>query len=117
MSNSVGLSAEEWLQWYALEASLMEIYKGEEEFWWQWSHQNWLLQGDANTTYYHAIANGTRQKCSFPCLWDQDDLLEDARDISNHIYSFYKVLLLLGDGARKELWRIVDVGAVSPCAW
>jgi hypothetical protein len=33
MSDSVGLSAEEWLQWYALEASLMEIYKGEEEFW------------------------------------------------------------------------------------
>jgi hypothetical protein len=21
------------------------------------------------------------------------------------------------DGARKELWRLVDVGAVSPCAW
>jgi hypothetical protein len=27
------------------------------------------------------------------------------------------VQVLLGDGARKELWRIVDVGAVSPCAW
>jgi hypothetical protein len=25
--------------------------------------------------------------------------------------------LLLGDEARKELWRIVDVGAVSPCVW
>jgi hypothetical protein len=25
--------------------------------------------------------------------------------------------VLLGDGARKELWRVVDVGAVSPCAW
>jgi hypothetical protein len=21
------------------------------------------------------------------------------------------------DDARKELWRVVDVGAVSPCAW
>jgi hypothetical protein len=21
------------------------------------------------------------------------------------------------DGARKELWRLVDVGAVCPCAW
>jgi hypothetical protein len=28
----VGLSAEEWLQRYALEDSLMEIYKGEEVF-------------------------------------------------------------------------------------
>jgi hypothetical protein len=25
--------------------------------------------------------------------------------------------LLLGDGARKELWRLVDMGAVSPYAW
>jgi hypothetical protein len=25
--------------------------------------------------------------------------------------------VLLGDDARKELWRVVDVGAVSPCAW
>jgi hypothetical protein len=33
VSNSVGLSAEEWLQRYTLEASLMEIYKGEEVFW------------------------------------------------------------------------------------
>jgi hypothetical protein len=33
MPDSVGLSAEEWLQRYALEASLMEIYKGEEVFW------------------------------------------------------------------------------------
>jgi hypothetical protein len=32
VSDSVGLSAEEWLQRYALEASLMEIYKGEEVF-------------------------------------------------------------------------------------
>jgi hypothetical protein len=28
-SDSVGLSAEEWLQRYALETSIMEIYKGE----------------------------------------------------------------------------------------
>ena len=32
-SDSVGLFAEEWLQRYALEASLMEIYKGDESFW------------------------------------------------------------------------------------
>jgi hypothetical protein len=25
--------------------------------------------------------------------------------------------VLLGDNASKELWRVVGVGAVSPCAW
>jgi mannosylglycoprotein endo-beta-mannosidase len=70
----------------------MEIYKGEESFWWQRSRQNWILKGDANTTYFHAIANGRRRKCSIPCLWDNDRLLEDNSDISAHTYSFYKEL-------------------------
>jgi hypothetical protein len=26
-------------------------------------------------------------------------------------------VLLLGDGARKDWWRVVGAGAVSPCAW
>jgi hypothetical protein len=95
-SDSVGLSAEEWLQRYALEASLMEIYKGEEVFWRQRSRQNWLLKGDANTAYFHAIANGRRRRCAIPCLWEDDNLLEDARDISNHVYSFFKELFTAG---------------------
>jgi hypothetical protein len=37
-SDSVGLIAEEWTHRYALENSLMEIYKGEESFWRQRSH-------------------------------------------------------------------------------
>jgi mannosylglycoprotein endo-beta-mannosidase len=93
-SDSVGLSAEEWLRRYALEDSLIEIYRGEEVFWRQRSRHNWLLRGDANTAYFHAIANGRRRKCSIPCLWDRDNLLEDARDISDHVYSFYKELFM-----------------------
>jgi hypothetical protein len=33
VSDSMGLTAEEWTHRYALETSLMEIYKGEESFW------------------------------------------------------------------------------------
>ena len=94
VSDSIGLSAEEWLRRYALENSLMEIYKREELFWRQRSRQNWLLKGDTNTAYFHAIANGRRRKCSIPYLWDGDHLLEEARDISSHIYSFYKELFM-----------------------
>jgi hypothetical protein len=95
-SDSMGLSAKEWLRRYALEDSLLEIYRGEEVFWRQRSRPNWLLRGDANTAYFHAIANGRRRKCSIPCLWDRDNLLEDARDISDHVYSFYKELYVAG---------------------
>jgi hypothetical protein len=95
-SDSVGLSTEEWLQRYALEAILMEIYKGEEVFWRQRSRQNWLLKGNANTAYFHAIANGQHRRCAIPYLWEDDNLLEDARDISTHIYSFFKELFTAG---------------------
>jgi hypothetical protein len=94
MLDSVGLTTKEWTHRYALETSLMEIYKDEELFWMQRSRQNWILKGDANTAYFHAIANGRRRKCSIPCLWDNDRLLEDNRDMSMHTYSFYKELFM-----------------------
>jgi mannosylglycoprotein endo-beta-mannosidase len=110
-SDSVGLSAEEWLRRYALEDSLLDIYRGEEVFWRQRSRQNWLLRGDANTAYFHAIANGRRRKCSIPCLWDRDNLLEDARDIFDHVYSFYKELFTVGP--RSGISLLVDVWPVG----
>jgi hypothetical protein len=58
VSDSVGLTAEEWTHRYALETSLMEIYKGEESFWRQRIRHNWILKGDADTAYFHAVANG-----------------------------------------------------------
>jgi hypothetical protein len=88
----VGLTAEEWTHRYTLETSLMEIYKGKESFWRQRSRQNWILKGDTNIAYFHAIANGHHRKCSIPYLWNNDRLLEDNSDISMHTYSFYKEL-------------------------
>uniref|UniRef100_A0ACD5XGU1 Uncharacterized protein n=1 Tax=Avena sativa TaxID=4498 RepID=A0ACD5XGU1_AVESA len=87
-----GLSAEAWSHRYALETSIMEIYRGEEAFWRQRSRQNWTVQGKWNTAYFHAIANGRRRKCSIPCLWEGGALLESPQALSSHIYSFYKSL-------------------------
>uniref|UniRef100_A0ACD5WFW5 Uncharacterized protein n=1 Tax=Avena sativa TaxID=4498 RepID=A0ACD5WFW5_AVESA len=91
-ADQVGLSADDWSHRYSLETSIMEIYKGKEAFWRQRSRQNWTIQGESNTAYFHAIANGRRRKCSIPCLWDEGSLLEDHREISDHIYAFYREL-------------------------
>ncbi|XP_020193058.1 uncharacterized protein [Aegilops tauschii subsp. strangulata] len=63
LADGQGLSPDDWLRRYSLEASFMDIYKSEE-----------------------------LRKCAIPFLWDGDALLENPVDISTHIYSFYKEL-------------------------
>jgi mannosylglycoprotein endo-beta-mannosidase len=47
-----------------LEGQLTHLLKMEQEYWRQRGRQSWLLHGDANTAYFHAIANGRRRKCT-----------------------------------------------------
>jgi mannosylglycoprotein endo-beta-mannosidase len=67
-ADATGLDEDEWALRYHLEDVLMQILSGEEEYWRQRGHQNWLLQGDANTAYFHAIANGRHCKCAIRSL-------------------------------------------------
>jgi hypothetical protein len=66
------LDEQDWAFRYYLEDELMNILSGEEEYERQRGRQNWLLQGDANTTYFHAIANGRRRKCAIRSLWTDE---------------------------------------------
>uniref|UniRef100_A0A453GIK2 Uncharacterized protein n=1 Tax=Aegilops tauschii subsp. strangulata TaxID=200361 RepID=A0A453GIK2_AEGTS len=53
----------------------MDIFSKEEEYWRRRGTQNWVLFGDANTAYFHAIANGRRRRSTIPLLWDGDRIL------------------------------------------
>ena len=57
-ADSLGLDDDEWLFRYHLEDQLLQIFRMEEEFWRQRGRVRWALQGDANTAYFHAVANG-----------------------------------------------------------
>ena len=59
-----GLSAEQWHLRYSLEQQMMNIYGLEETYWSQRAHVQWLEEGDANTAFFHAVANGRKRKCS-----------------------------------------------------
>ncbi|KAE8806951.1 putative NOT transcription complex subunit VIP2 [Hordeum vulgare] len=104
LADGSGLSPDDWLRRNSLDTSLMDIFKSEKLFWQRRGGQNWLLKGDANTAYFQAIANGHRRKCVIPFLWDGDVLLESPKDISSHIYSFYK-----------ELFSAASRGGASLC--
>jgi mannosylglycoprotein endo-beta-mannosidase len=68
VADGVGLNDEGWMRCYHLEETLVNLYLKEEDYWRQRSRINWTVEGDANTAYFHAIANGRRRKCAITTL-------------------------------------------------
>jgi hypothetical protein len=51
------------------------------------------LKGDANTTYFHAIANGRCRKCAILALRSDEGVISGKHAIQAHIYQFYENLM------------------------
>jgi hypothetical protein len=92
-ANASGLDEEGWAYRYYLEDQLMQILSSEEEYWKQRGRQNWLLKGDANMAYFHAIDNMRRHKCVIFSLQAEQGLILEVHDIQAHIYEFYMALM------------------------
>jgi hypothetical protein len=48
-----------------------------------------MLQGDANTKYFHACANGRKRRCAIMSLVTDSGTVVDKDEIKELIYSFY----------------------------
>ena len=77
-SDQHDISAEKWDERHKLEAELMSIYQQEELFWRKRGGEKWLLEGDANTGFFHRVANGRKRKCTITCLEDGDNLIAET---------------------------------------
>jgi hypothetical protein len=84
-----GLDEEGWGLRYFLEDQLLEILSAEEEYWCQRGRLLWTLQGDANTKYFHACANGRKRRCVIMSLAMDNGTVVDKEEIKELIYSFY----------------------------
>jgi hypothetical protein len=92
-ADSSGLDEEDWAFRYYLEYELMNILSVEEEYWRQRGRQNWILQGEANMAYFHAIANGRRCKSAIRSLTSQEGEILGHQAIQDHVYKFYVELM------------------------
>ena len=92
-ADTVGLDDEGWAMRYHLEGQLTHLDKVEEEYWRQRSRLNWLLKGDANTAFFHAIANGRRRKCAISRLITDQGIVTEPMALQAHIYDFYRALM------------------------
>ncbi|KAK1650153.1 hypothetical protein QYE76_067958 [Lolium multiflorum] len=93
LADSSGLDEDAWASRYHLEEQLLHIYRMEEEHWRQRGRVRWALQGDANTAYFHVVANGRRRKCNIARLSSDNGTITDPKLIQQHIYEFYRNLL------------------------
>jgi hypothetical protein len=107
-ADAAGLDEEGWAQRYHLEEQLLHLYRLEEEHWKQRGKTRWVLQGDANSAYFHAVANGRWRKCLISIINTPNGPITDQRLIQEHVYEFYRQLLgtnaTRGYGLAPETW-------------
>lgn len=72
--------------------NLKYILKEEELKWLQRSHDKELFEGDSNTKYYHAKANGRFRKNRIVKLVQDEGVIEGQNDLKEYITKFYKNL-------------------------
>ncbi|KAE8782336.1 putative NOT transcription complex subunit VIP2 [Hordeum vulgare] len=70
----------------------MDIYSKEDEYWQHGGSLKWVLFGDANTTYFQAIANDQHRRCTIPVLWDGARMIQEPEELRSHLDGFYKDL-------------------------
>jgi hypothetical protein len=92
-ADSLGIDDEAWALRYHLEDELLQIYRQEEDYWQQRGRVKWALHGDANTLYFHLVANGRRWKCAITALSTPEGIILEPRLVQEHIYAFYRELL------------------------
>lgn len=102
------LASHEWEQRYAWEEDLVGIYSMEEVMWQTRGGEKWLLEGDANTGYFHGVANGRKRKCFIRSLEEDGILITETQALQQHITDFYKHLFHSGPQSKlklhPELW-------------
>jgi hypothetical protein len=86
------LTLEEWEERLEVEDKLEDINISEELHWKQKAGNKWLLEGDANTHFFHQFANGRRRKNLIASLESEEGEIRGQKEITDHIVVFYKNL-------------------------
>jgi hypothetical protein len=92
MEETIILTIDQKIRKSHVQEELLLIYEHEEEFWRQRGREQWLLQGDNNTEFFHRCANGQKRKRMMFSLQNGTKLIQGTDDLLAHATSFYKEL-------------------------
>jgi hypothetical protein len=71
----------------------LALLEQEEDYWFSRCHEQWLLNGDNNTSYFHKIANG-RRKMTIVSLENDVVVIEGDDNLLQHATDYYTNLLM-----------------------
>src|SRR3954469_12772435 len=73
-------------------AEIARLLREEELKWYQRSKAKFILEGDANTRYFHAVANGKHKKKRIHSLIQDEGMIEGQEHLKSYITTYYKSL-------------------------
>jgi hypothetical protein len=82
---------------HVLNERLTELLREEEIKWYQRAKVKHLLEGDANTKYFHLLANGRHRKTRIFHLEDGENIITGDAQLKQHITSYYRNLFGPGE--------------------
>jgi hypothetical protein len=91
-AESITLNQSELDLKHVLNERLAELLREEEIKWYQRAKAKHLLEGDANTKYYHLLANGRHRKTRIFQLEDGNNIINGDAQLKEHITNYYKNL-------------------------
>jgi hypothetical protein len=100
-AEAMELDEDGWRLMYELERELENIYTYKESIWQKRCDERWILQEDANTGFFHCIANGRKKKCTIHSLEIEKGEISDLNCLREHIKGYCKMLF-----GREERWTI-----------
>lgn len=75
----------------------------EEILWKTRARQHWLKEGDGNTKFFHATANGRRRANTITMVEDGGNIIHREEDKRNYFYSYFKGLFAPTDNDRTSI--------------
>jgi hypothetical protein len=67
----------------------MILLEEEELYWYNRSHDVWLLYGDLNTKYFHRVASGRKRKNTILSLEHDGTTIEGDENLLSHATAYY----------------------------
>ncbi|GLU13887.1 hypothetical protein SLE2022_304970 [Rubroshorea leprosula] len=72
--------------------NMWDILRKREVLWKQKSKSNWVREGDANTQFFHRIANGRKAQNHITGLWGDDVWVEEPTQVKKEVVNYFSKL-------------------------